>query len=90
MISTFHIQMKTIAIQMETCVNTMMQNKWNDLIFEDLFQDFIYLFHFMVKSVASWDYTQNCNLCGTSSDVFAKIHNVPCNGGLNLHLMISC
>ena len=53
MISTFHIQMKTIAIQMETCVNTMMQNKWNDLIFEDLFQDFIYLFHLMVKRVAS-------------------------------------
>ena len=77
--STFLIQMKTTAIQMVTCVNTMMQNKWNVHFFINIFQSFIYFFCLEVKGVSSWDYTRNCNLSGISFDVFGEIHNVLCN-----------
>ena len=49
------------------CVNTMMWNEWNVLLFAYLFQSLIYLFSVGVKSISSWDYTQNCTLTGWDS-----------------------
>ena len=71
--------MKATAIQTETCVNTMMRNEWNFLLFVYLFQSSIYLFSLEVKSISSWDYTRNCYLYSVSFDVFGDINNVLCS-----------
>ena len=62
--------MKATAIQTETCVNTIMRNEWNFLLFVYLFHSFIYLFSLEVKSIYSWGYTRNCYLYSVSFDVF--------------------
>ena len=57
-----------------------MLNEWSFLLFSYLFQSFIYLFSLEVKSISSWEYTRNCDLCGITFDIFGEINNVLCNG----------
>ena len=75
MSSTFIIQLKTTAIQIKTCVNTMMRSEWIFLLFAYLFQSFIYLFSLEVKIISSWDYSRNCYLHSISFDAFGDINN---------------
>ena len=53
----------------------MLWSKVNGMLFSTLFQSFIHLFGFVVTSISSWDYTQYCDLCGTSLDIFGNINN---------------
>ena len=78
--STIIIQMKTTTIQMETCVNTMMRNERMFSSLHIFLRVSFICSAFRLKSVSSWDYTQNYDLCSISFDVFGEIHNGLCSG----------